>query len=77
LSARVVHLVVSVVVVIIVAGILLVLLNANPANSIVSDVHGWARSAAGRADGIFSSTPTSRSLSTGASPRSSTRSWAD
>jgi hypothetical protein len=54
LLARVVHLVVTVVVVIIVAGILLVLLKANPSNSIVSEVHGWARSLVGPFDGIFS-----------------------
>ena len=54
LLARVVHLVVTVVVVIIVAGILLVVLKANPSNSIVSEVHGWARSLAGPFDGIFS-----------------------
>jgi hypothetical protein len=52
--ARVVRLVVSVIVLIIVAGILLVLLKANPTNSIVSTVHGWARSLAGPFDGIFS-----------------------
>ena len=52
--ARVVQLVVSVVVLIIVAGILLVVLKANPANSIVSDVHEWARSLAGPFDGMFS-----------------------
>jgi hypothetical protein len=52
--ARVVHLLVSVVVVIIVAGILLVVLKANPSNSIVSQVHDWARSLAGPFDGIFS-----------------------
>ena len=52
--ARVAHLVVSVIVVIIVAGILLVLLKANPSGSIVSEVHGWARSLAGPFDGIFS-----------------------
>ena len=51
---RVVHLVVSVVVVIIVAGILLVVLKANPTNTIVSDVHGWAGSLAGPFDGMFS-----------------------
>ena len=51
---RVVQLVVSVVVLIIVAGILLVVLKANPGNSIVSEVHGWARSLAGPFDGIFS-----------------------
>jgi hypothetical protein len=54
LLARVVQLVVSIVVVIIVAGILLVVLKANPANSIVSDVHEWARSLAGPFDGMFS-----------------------
>jgi hypothetical protein len=52
--ARVVGLVVTVVVVILVAGILLVLLKANPANSVVSEVHGWARSLAGPFDGMFS-----------------------
>ena len=36
------------------AGIVLVLLKASPSNSIVSDVHGWARSLAGPFDGIFS-----------------------
>ncbi len=40
---RVVQLVVSIVVLIILAGILLVVLKANPANSIVSEVHSWAR----------------------------------
>jgi ribosomal protein L11 methylase PrmA len=42
LLARGVRLVVSVIVLIIVAGILLVLLKANLTNSIVSTVHGWA-----------------------------------
>jgi len=54
LLVRIVELVVSVVVVIIVAGILLVVLKANATNSIVSDVHGWARSLAGPFDGMFS-----------------------
>jgi len=54
LLARIVQLVVSVVVLIIVAGILLVVLKANPSNSIVTDVHGWARSLAGPFDGMFS-----------------------
>jgi hypothetical protein len=54
LLVRVVGLVVSVVVLIIIAGILLVVLKANPSNSIVTDVHGWARSLAGPFDGIFS-----------------------
>jgi hypothetical protein len=52
--ARVVGLVVSVVVLIIVAGILLVILKANPSNSIVSEVHSWAHSLAGPFDGMFS-----------------------
>jgi hypothetical protein len=46
--------VVTIVVVIIVAGILLVVLKANPSNGIVSHVHDWARSLAGPFDGIFS-----------------------
>jgi len=46
--------VVSVVALIIVAGILLVVLKANPSNSIVSQVHDWARWLAGPFDGIFS-----------------------
>jgi membrane-bound ClpP family serine protease len=54
LLARIVQLVVSVVVLIIVAGILLVVLKANPTNSIVSGVHGWARWLAGPFDGMFS-----------------------
>jgi hypothetical protein len=54
LLARVVRLVVSVIVLIVVAGILLVVLKANPGNTIVSDIHGWARSLAGPFDGIFS-----------------------
>jgi hypothetical protein len=54
LLVRVVQLVVSLVVLIIVAGILLVVLKANPANSIVSEVHSWARWLAGPFDGIFS-----------------------
>jgi hypothetical protein len=54
LLARIVQLVVSVVVLIIIAGILLVVLRANPSNSIVTDVHGWARSLAGPFDGMLS-----------------------
>jgi len=54
LLVRVIQLVVSVVVLIIVAGILLVVLKANPANSIVSEVHSWARWLAGPFDGMFS-----------------------
>jgi hypothetical protein len=54
LLARIVQLVVVVVVLIIIAGILMVVLKANPSNSIVSDVHSWARSLAGPFDGMFS-----------------------
>jgi hypothetical protein len=54
LLVRIVQLVVSVVVLIIVAGILFVVLKANPTNTVVSDVHGWARSLAGPFDGMFS-----------------------
>jgi hypothetical protein len=54
LLARVVNLVVSVVVLTIVAGILLVVLKANPTNTVVSDVHSWARSLVGPFDGMFS-----------------------
>jgi hypothetical protein len=52
--ARIVHLIVGIIVLIIVAGIVLVLLKANPTNSIVSDVHDAARWFAGPFDGIFS-----------------------
>jgi hypothetical protein len=54
LLARIVHLVVSVIVLIIVVGIVLVLLKANPSNSIVSQIEDWARSLAGPFDGMFS-----------------------
>jgi hypothetical protein len=54
LPARLVQFVASVVVLIIVAGILLVVLKANPANSIVSEVHDWAHSLAGPFNGMFS-----------------------
>lgn len=54
LLARVVRLVVGVVVVIVVAAILLVVLKTNPSNSIVSEVHGWARWLVGPFDGLFS-----------------------
>jgi hypothetical protein len=53
LLVRIVQLIVSIVVAIIVAGILLVVLKANPANSIVSEVHSWARWLAGPFDGMF------------------------
>jgi hypothetical protein len=52
--ARVVHLIVGIIALIIVAGIVLVLLKANPINTIVSDVHDAARWFAGPFDGIFS-----------------------
>jgi hypothetical protein len=52
--ARVVRLIVGIVVLIIVAGIVLVLLKANPTNAIVSDVHDVARWFASPFDGIFS-----------------------
>jgi hypothetical protein len=54
LLARAVQLVVSVVVLIIIAGILLVVLKANPANSIVSEVHSWAHWLASPFKGMFS-----------------------
>jgi hypothetical protein len=52
--ARVVRLIVAIVVLILVAGIVLVVLKANPANMIVADVHDAARWLAGPFDGIFS-----------------------
>ena len=52
--ARVVRLIVGIVVLILVAGIVLVLLKANPTNAIVADVHDAARWFAGPFDGIFS-----------------------
>jgi hypothetical protein len=52
--ARVVRLIVAIVVLVIVAGIVLVLLKANPTNTIVSDVHDAARWLAGPFDGVFS-----------------------
>ena len=52
--ARVVRLIVVLVVLIIVAGIVLVLLKANPTNAVVADVHDAARWLAGPFDGIFS-----------------------
>ena len=52
--ARVVRLIVGIIVLIIIAGIVFVLLKANPTNTIVSDVHDAARWFAGPFDGIFS-----------------------
>ncbi len=51
--ARVVRLIVGIIVLIIVAGIVLVLLKANPTNTVVTDVHDAARWLAGPFDGIF------------------------
>jgi hypothetical protein len=52
--ARAVRLIVGIVVLIIVAGIVLVLLKANPSNAAVSDVHDAARWLVGPFDGVFS-----------------------
>ena len=52
--ARVVRLVVGIVALIIVAGILLVVLDANATNSIVSAVHDAGRTLVGPFDGMFS-----------------------
>jgi hypothetical protein len=52
--ARMVQFAVGIVVLVVVAGILLVVLKANPANSIVSEVHDWARWLARPFDGMFS-----------------------
>jgi hypothetical protein len=54
LLVRLVHVVVSLVVLIMLAGILFALLKANPTNSIVSEVHGWGRWLAGPFNGMFS-----------------------
>jgi hypothetical protein len=54
LLARAVQVVLSGVLLIIVAGILLALLKANPGNSVVSEVHGWGRWLVGPFNGIFS-----------------------
>jgi hypothetical protein len=53
LLAHVVDIVAGVIALIIIAGILLILLKANPANSIVQDLHTWAHSLVGPFDGIF------------------------
>jgi hypothetical protein len=54
LFARVAALVTSIGVLVIVAGILLAVLRANPTDSIVLEVHRWARWLAGPFDGMFS-----------------------
>ena len=51
--ARLVRLAAGIVAAIIVAGILLVVLSANPANDIVSAIHDAARALAGPFDGMF------------------------
>ena len=51
--ARLVRLVTSVVVVLIVAAIVLTLLNANPANTIVHDIHSVAATLVGPFRGMF------------------------
>ena len=53
LVAHVVDIAIGVIVLIIVAGILLIVLKANPSNSIVTDIHNWAHSLARPFDGIF------------------------
>jgi hypothetical protein len=76
--ARVVRLIVAIVVLTIVAGIVLVLLKANPTNMIVSDVHDAARWLAGPFAASSACTARgSRWRSTGAWPRSFTCSSAD
>ena len=52
--SRFVGLVLSGVVLIIVAGILLALLKANPGNGVVSEIHGWGRWLVGPFNGMFS-----------------------
>jgi hypothetical protein len=54
LLARVVRIVVGIAAAIIVAGILLVVLKANPTNSVVSAVHDTAHTLVGPFDGMFS-----------------------
>jgi hypothetical protein len=51
--ARVVRLALGGVVLVILAGILLALLKANPANGVVSEVHGWGRWLVGPFGGMF------------------------
>jgi hypothetical protein len=53
LLASLVDLIVSVIAIIIVAGILFVVLDANKDNSIVSHVHDWAKWLVGPFDGLF------------------------
>jgi hypothetical protein len=54
LLARLVRIVAGIVAAIIVAGILLFVLKANPTNSVVSAVHDTARTLVGPFDGMFS-----------------------
>ena len=75
--ARLVRLVTSVVVLLIIAAIVLVLLNANPANTLVHDIHSAASTLVGPFRGMFSiSRRRFRWLSTGDSPPWCTRSSA-
>lgn len=52
--ARLVHLVVGLIVLVIAAAILLRVLGANPSNSIVRDIHDAGKALAGPFDGMFS-----------------------
>jgi hypothetical protein len=54
LLARLVQLVLGAVVLVVLAGILLALLKANPGNGVVSEVHGWGRWLVGPFNGMFS-----------------------
>jgi hypothetical protein len=51
--ARVIMFVAGIVALIIALGIAVVVLHANPSNTIVSHVHSWARTLAGPFDGMF------------------------
>lgn len=53
LVARIVMWIATVLATIIALGILFVVLDANPSNTIVSHIHDWARSLAGPFDGMF------------------------
>ena len=54
LIARIVRAVATVIVALIVAAIVLRVLGANASNSVVSDIHSWAKFFVGPFDGIFS-----------------------
>jgi hypothetical protein len=53
LLARIVRLIVGLVALIIALGILFVVLGANASNTIVSQIHDWAKTLAGPFDGMF------------------------